>query len=124
MFDHTTNKWRVSFKEAKYPRIFIYDASGIGKSVRMHRLLALAFIPNPDNKPCIDHIDRNPANNSIENLRWVNHQENMQNVSKQVNKSSQYLGVSYRKHTKKWAALIPTGGNRKVLGSFDTELVT
>ena len=45
----------------------------------IHRLLALQWIPNPDNKPFIDHIDRNPSNNSLTNLRWATHKENMNN---------------------------------------------
>ena len=45
----------------------------------VHRLLALQWISNPDNKPQIDHIDRNPSNNSLTNLRWVTHKENMNN---------------------------------------------
>lgn len=49
------------------------------KSYRVHRLVAEAFLPNPDNKPEIDHIDTNPLNNNINNLRWVTHQENMNN---------------------------------------------
>lgn len=56
----------------------------------LHRLIAEAFIPNPDNKPCIDHIDRNPLNNSISNLRWCTHTENMnnENTRKQFSKSA------------------------------------
>jgi len=36
----------------------------------IHRLVAIAFIPNPDNLPCIDHIDGDPLNNCVDNLRW------------------------------------------------------
>ena len=48
---------------------------------KLHRLIALAYIPNPDNKPCIDHINRNTQDNRIENLRWVTRSENQRNKS-------------------------------------------
>ena len=51
-----------------------------GKSYRFHRLLMIAFVPNPENKPEIDHINRNKLDNRIENLRWVSHAENQQNI--------------------------------------------
>ena len=49
------------------------------KRVKLHRIIAEAFIPNPDNKPQIDHINRNKLDNSVENLRWVTAQENSNN---------------------------------------------
>lgn len=42
----------------------------------VHRLLAETFLPNPENKPCIDHIDGNRQNNALENLRWATYSEN------------------------------------------------
>lgn len=51
------------------------------KSVAVHRLVAEAFIENPENKNCIDHIDTNKENNNVGNLRWVTYKENTNNPS-------------------------------------------
>lgn len=45
----------------------------------VHRIVAETFIPNPENKPCIDHIDCNPKNPMANNLRWVTVRENVLN---------------------------------------------
>ena len=50
-----------------------------GRTYRLHRILARHFIPNPNNLPEVDHVDRNPSNNSIDNLRWVSRSENARN---------------------------------------------
>lgn len=46
------------------------------EKVTIHRLLAEAFIPNPENKPCVDHKDGNRKNNDLSNLRWASYSDN------------------------------------------------
>ena len=57
------------------------------KSMRVHRLVALAYIPNLENKREVDHIDQNKTNNHVSNLRWATRSENMQNI-KQVRRDN------------------------------------
>ena len=58
---------------------------------RKHRIIALQFIPNPENLPCIDHMDHNRANNHIENLRWCSYTENNRNKSSNLNVVYEYV---------------------------------
>lgn len=61
-----------------------YKSVNLGrKSFKVHRLVAQAFIPNPKNKPNINHIDNNPGNNVCFNLEWCTQKENMQHAVRQ-----------------------------------------
>lgn len=50
--------------------------------IDLHRLVAKTFIPNPENKPCVCHVNDNPSDNRAENLWWGTHKENMQDMLK------------------------------------------
>ena len=59
------------------------------KDYKKHRIVALQFIPNPDNLPQVDHINHNKTDYHIENLRWVSSSENCKNKS--IHRGHQYL---------------------------------
>lgn len=63
--------------EKGYYRIRLRRADGRFQSFRVHRLVAIAFIDNPDNKPEVDHINSIKSDNCARNLRWVTRLENV-----------------------------------------------
>lgn len=60
-----------------YIIIHIKDFEGNYHTVRVHRLVAMAFIPNPNNYPEVNHIDGNKLNNKVSNLEWCTKQQNL-----------------------------------------------
>lgn len=73
-----TYKSRV-LKPAGRPYLHVYlSKNNVHNMMRVHRLVAEAFVPNPENLKCVDHIDCNKTNNRSDNLRWCNHLQNMQ----------------------------------------------
>lgn len=76
-----------------YLRVTLFDKNGKGRKHYVHRLVAKAFIPNPENKPIVNHIDCNPYNNSVENLQWCTQSENIQysyDLGRQANNIAKY----------------------------------
>jgi len=57
--------------------IHVYGSkNGIAKTLKLHRIIAEAFIPNPNNLPCVNHKDENRANNHVDNLEWCTYSYN------------------------------------------------
>jgi hypothetical protein len=67
------------YNKDKY-RYVTFELDGVIRQPVVHRLVAIAFIPNPDNKPCVNHIDCNKSNNKVENLEWCTPFENTQHA--------------------------------------------
>ena len=79
----TLTQYKDNHKGGNYCLVMIYNNTR-RKTIRVHRLVAQSFVPNPENKPEIDHIDRNRQNNNVENLRWATKSENMLNTKRSV----------------------------------------
>ena len=95
------------------------------KLYRLHRLIYKYHnedwdITNSKNNE-IDHIDINPLNNKIENLRVLTRSQNCRNKKKKENCSSKYIGVNWNKKANKWQVLISINNKLKHIGYFDNE---
>lgn len=80
IFNTKTNKQLYgSIKSNGYKSVTL-TINGIKKSYMIHRLVALTFIPNPNNLPQVNHKDRNKINNNVDNLEWVSANDNLKHV--------------------------------------------
>ena len=84
VWSHRTNQFLKPTKQVRANgKIRCYICTKIGgrngtwKSLLIHRLVAKAYIPNPENKPEINHIDGDQSNNQVSNLEWVTGSENL-----------------------------------------------
>ena len=74
------------------------------KHVRVHRLVSHAFVRNPRLLNEVDHVDNVRNNNRCTNLRFCTREENLQNMSARVGRTSKYIGVDWCSRTKRWRA--------------------
>ena len=115
--DKTGKIKKLAVNSKGYNRV-ILSKDGKTKRFFLHRLLAIAFIPNPQNKPCVDHINGNRQNNALENLRWCTRSENNRNAK---NHGQYKKGVSFNKSSQKFVAKIGINGKTRHLGLFESE---
>lgn len=65
-----------------YLRTVLVDNDGKNKTIKVHRIIAEAFIPNPENKPQVNHKNGNKSDNSVGNLEWATNTENKDHAIK------------------------------------------
>ena len=92
---------------------------------RIHRLVAITFLPNFNNYNEIDHKNHIVNDNRLINLRWCDRSINSRGRRKYTNAVSKYKGVYWRKERNKWIVAIYTSENGKIIkkqyGSYDTQ---
>lgn len=87
-------KPRLTGKKYKYYAVNLWDGYSC-RNHKIHRLVALYYIPNPDNKREVDHINRDKLDNRIENLRWVTRTENEMNKGRRCDSKNKYEYISH-----------------------------
>lgn len=101
---------KLDKKRYVYASIYYEDTM---KRCLVHRLVGGAFIPNPDGKETIDHLNRDKHDNRVENLRWATQQENLWN--------KQHKGYYFRASRNKYEVSIRDNNGKKTrIGSYDT----
>jgi hypothetical protein len=86
----------------------------------IHRLVAMNFIENPNDKQMVDHIDGNKQNNYFDNLRWATNQENQRNAKLTQRSTSGIKGVAWYKRENNWRARVTINNVDIHLGYFKT----
>ena len=116
----TTGKiLKPSFNTHGYLKLKLYK-HGKAKNHTVHVLVANEFLDKIDGKRYVDHCDRNPLNNHVDNLRYVTSSENNRNRSMRSDNTSNFKGVSYQTSRKKYMAQITHQGIHHFLGRFNT----
>lgn len=73
---YVKRKLQLSLDKYRYKQVILVK-NGVRKRHLLHRMVAQEFIPNPENKPQVNHIDENKTNNTVSNLEWVTSKENI-----------------------------------------------
>lgn len=89
---------KQAFDKKKYKYVSLCKDNK-SKALKVHRLVAMTFIPNPNNYPIINHKDENPSNNHVSNLEWCTYKYNSNYGTRNERLSKAMKGKNTQKHT-------------------------
>lgn len=122
-----TKKIIKPYSNSKGYQIVTLSKNGLTKKMRVHRLVAQAYLDNPENLPDVNHRDYDRTNNCADNLEWMGRKENVQYSSRNGNfvkaaptkrSTSGVRGVTWSKEKNMWRVRIYQNGKRKHIGYF------
>ena len=125
---------RIRSETCQYLQVQI-TKHNVSRKEAIHRLVAKTFVPNPNNKPQVNHIDGNKLNNNAYNLEWVTCSENLKHahatglkkaskaiLGKKWGDSSKFHNVSWDTSRQKWKAALKHNGKILFHKRFDSEI--
>jgi hypothetical protein len=118
VFSSKTGKLLKQQNKSGFMQVPLYHNDGSRKMFLIHRLVATEFLPNPENKTCINHIDGDNSNNHVNNLRWATEQDIQRNRKLTSKNTSGHKGVSFDHTQNRWKACITTNKATVHLGYF------
>lgn len=92
----------------------------VKSTIQLHRIVAKAFLPNPDNKRVVNHIDGDKLNNRADNLEWVSYRENSCHYYAKVT-GGKPPGIYKRKNYESYSACITINNRHLHIGEFKTQ---
>jgi len=115
VYSNVTNKFLKPITSCGYRKVMLYKGKK-GHQKYIHRLLAIHFIPNPNNLPCINHINGIRHDNSLSNIEWCTHQHNMQHAWKTgLNRNTEK-----QRNAVRMSGMRVGGSNRKLVINIET----
>ena len=111
-------------KQVKDNKYFVVSLSkgNQKKNYAVHRLVAITYIPNPNNFPVVNHKDENPSNNCVDNLEWCTNEYNLQYGTSIERRAQTHTGMKHRfgAHILQRKPIVATSTNSGVALSFES----